>query len=465
MLVYLFISLVPLLVFFNIIMIYIKDYYQSDRVKKILSEANVLAPTISKSNYYSFLGDETKRQMMDSEIQDFSTQYSCRILIFDQSGLVLNDSNNAEVGNTKVIPEVVNALEKKKATNIHAAEKTVYAAAPIENDASEIVGAVLLVGSVEDIYTSVSQIEQTLIMYTVITTLVMAVLVFAVSQVLIDPLSSIVNVVQKMSDGHLDQRINVNGHDEYAKLGYAFNDMAEKLEKVDKTRQEFVSNVSHELKTPLSSIKVLSESILLQEDIPVQMYQEFLQDINSEVDRMTRVVNDLLQLVFLDQGGSGLNIATVGVNDVVSDIIKRLTPLADQKDISIKYEDVRDVVIEADEMKLTSAISNLVDNAVKYTQRGGTVKVIVDADHQNAFITVSDTGIGIREEELGKIFDRFYRVDKTRDRETGGTGLGLAITYSTVRLHNGSIRVNSKENEGTSFIMRIPIHYSGGSQG
>jgi len=444
-------------------MIAIMSYYQNDRATKITNAANIIAPIISKSNYFGYLGDETKRVMTDNEISDFSTQNACRVLIFDQSGLVLNDSNNAEVGNTMIIPEVISAMDKKKATNIRAAEDTVYAAAPIENDASRIVGAVLLVGSIKDINASVSTIRQTLIMYTVITTLVMAVLVFAVSQVLIDPLSSIVNVVQKMSDGHLDQRININSHDEYAQLGYSFNEMAEKLEKVDKTRQEFVSNVSHELKTPLSSIKVLSESILLQDDVPVQMYQEFLQDINSEVDRMTRVVNDLLQLVLLDQGGYGLHVETVNLNAMVSDILKRLYPLAEQKNIKFTYEDVRDVTIEADEMKLTSAISNLVDNAVKYTQSGGVVKIIVDADHQNAFITVSDTGIGIKEEDQGKIFDRFYRVDKTRDRETGGTGLGLAITYSTVRLHNGSIRVNSKENEGTSFIMRIPIHYSGGS--
>ena len=460
MIVYLFISLVPLLFFFNTIMISIKDYYQNDRAKKVMSSVNILAPTITKSGYFSHLGDETKRQILDSDIADFSAQGAYRVLVLDKSGLVLNDSNNSEVGKTKIIPEVISAMEKRKATNIHTAEKTIYAAAPIENDSSEIVGAVLLVSSIEDIFISVAEIEKKLIMYTLLTTLVMCVLVFAVSQVLIDPLTNILNVVQKMSDGHLDQRIEINGHDEYAKLGHAFNEMTEKLEKVDKTRQEFVSNVSHELKTPLSSIKVLSESILLQEGVPVQMYQEFLQDINSEVDRMTRVVTDLLQLVMLDQGESGLNIQTININEMVTDILKRLNPLAEQKDIKLVFEDVREVVIEADEMKLASAISNLVDNAVKYTVSGGSVKVIVDADHQNAFVTVSDTGIGIKEEDQNKIFDRFYRVDKTRDRETGGTGLGLSITYSTVRMHNGSIRVMSKENEGTSFIMRIPIHYS-----
>ena len=462
MVVYLFISFIPLLFFFNTIMISIKNYYQNDRGRQINAEANIIASTITKNNYFAYLGDESKRQNMDNEIAYSSTQGAYRILILDNYCYVVNDSNNTETGKTMIIPEVINALEGKSAWSIHAdeEEKSVYAAASIKNEFFEIVGAVLLVGRIDDIFTAITEIEQDLIMYTILTTLVMGVLVFAVSQVLIDPLSNILNVVQKMSDGHLDQRIEIGGHDEYAKLGYAFNEMADKLEKVDKTRQEFVSNVSHELKTPLSSIKVLSESILLQEEVPVQMYQEFLQDINSEVDRMTRVVSDLLDLVKLDQGELGLNIQTTNINTLVSEIIKRLNPLAEHKEIKLLLEDVREVIIEADEMKLSSAISNLVDNAVKYTQSGGTVKVIVDADHQNAFISVTDTGIGINEEDQSKIFDRFYRVDKTRDRETGGTGLGLSITYATVRLHNGSIRVTSKENEGTSFMLRIPIHCS-----
>ena len=140
--------------------------------------------------------------------------------------------------------------------------------------------------------------------------------------------------------------------------------------------------------------------------------------------------------------------------------MKRLYPLAEQKKIELLYENNKDVVIEADEMKLSLAISNLIENAIKYTPDEGTVKVVVDGDHQNAFITVQDTGIGISEEEQSKIFNRFYRVDKTRARQTGGTGLGLAITHSTIMQHNGSIKVISKEDEGATFIVRLPIKYS-----
>ena len=268
-----------------------------------------------------------------------------------------------------------------------------------------------------------------------------------------------VAVIRKMADGHLEQRVdyNIRSHNEVAQLARAYNNMADKLEKVEETRQTFVSNVSHELKTPLSSIKVLSESILLENDVPKEMYVEFLQDINSEVDRLTVIINDLLTLVKLDQKEVPVNFEETDLNALLEEIVKRLTPMANQKNISIELNNVKPVTAEVDKVKFTLALSNLIDNGIKYTPDGGEVKVTVDADHQNAFITVSDTGVGIAEEELGKIFERFYRVDKTRDRETGGTGLGLSITHATVLMHNGSIRVSSKENEGTSFVVRVPL--------
>ena len=222
-------------------------------------------------------------------------------------------------------------------------------------------------------------------------------------------------------------------------------------------RQDFTANVSHELKTPLSSVKVLSESILLQEDVPKEMYVEFLHDITSEVDRMTAIINDLLTLVKLDQKEIPLNFKETNLTQMMTDIIKRLQPMADAKHISLQWDASKEIHAEADEMKLSLAISNLVDNAVKYTPEEGTVKVSLDADHQNVFISVADTGIGIPEDEVNRIFERFYRVDKTRDRETGGTGLGLSITHSTIMMHKGSIKVNSKEEEGTTILVRIPL--------
>ena len=263
-----------------------------------------------------------------------------------------------------------------------------------------------------------------------------------------------------MSEGHFDQRIEIKGirHNEIADLAFACNNMAEKLEQVDTSRQNFVSNVSHELKTPLSSIKVLSESILLQENVPQEMYVEFLGDIISEVDRMTEIINDLLTLVKLDQKEVPILFTETELNKLVIDIVKRMKPLANEKKIVLHYTFLKEAILaDIDKTKFVLAISNLVENAIKYTAEGGSVTITIDSDHQNAFLSVADTGIGIAEDEINKIFERFYRVDKTRNRETGGTGLGLSITHSTILMHNGSIKVTSKEQEGTTFLVRIPL--------
>ena len=228
---------------------------------------------------------------------------------------------------------------------------------------------------------------------------------------------------------------------------------------MENSRQQFVSNVSHELKTPLSSLKVLSESLLLEQDVPKETYVEFLQDINSEVDRMTAIINDLLALVRLGQDEPEKVLADTDMDELMSSVVKRLQPLARKKNINLRYDLVKNSTAQVDAMRLSLALSNLVDNAIKYTPENGSISVSLDADHQNAFVTVSDNGVGIAEEELDKIFERFYRVDKTRGRDTGGTGLGLAITKATVLFHNGSIKVTSNEGEGTTFVVRLPLRY------
>ncbi len=443
--------------FFNTMLGSMENYYKMDREYKLLTQANVVAGHIAKQGY---LQDPEKKSLFDTELETKSKEGSFRILVLDNRGVVVNDTNKTEVGKTYLIPEVVEALQKNSKMTTNSKEAVSYASASIVNDASEKLGVVLIVASVKDIYLALSEIEKTSALFTGLTVVILLVLVFFVSQLLLDPLNNVLKVVQKMSQGHLNQRIVVKGQDEFADLAFTFNNMCQKLEQVEKTREEFVSNVSHELKTPLSSIKVLTESILLEESAPKEMYREFLQDINGEIDRMTNIVVDLLNLVKLDQRDVGLNIKKVDLNLMLEDILKRLYPLAEQKNIELLFEDAKSVSLEADDMKLSLALTNLVENGIKYTPPGGMVKVIADCDNQNAYITVQDTGIGISQEEHEKVFNRFYRVDKTRDRETGGTGLGLSITHSTVLLHNGSIHLTSKENEGTTFVVRIPLTHT-----
>ncbi|MCT4612916.1 MAG: HAMP domain-containing histidine kinase [Clostridia bacterium] len=299
--------------------------------------------------------------------------------------------------------------------------------------------------------------KRILYMLSVVSSFIVGILSFMVSGIIIKPLKKILKVIEKMTAGHMEQKIPINSRDEIGELSNAFNQMSDKLKHIDSIRQEFVSNVSHELKTPLSSIKVLSESLLIQENVPEEMHKEFLMDITSEVDRLTEIIEDLLMLVRLDRKEVGVTFKTTYLNRLVEDVVKRLNPIANKRNVEINYEEVKEIQADIDEVKLSLAITNLIENAIKYNKEDGFVNVKLDSDHQNAYITVEDNGIGIPEEDVEKIFERFYRVDKMRDRETGGTGLGLSITYRTILLHKGHIKVTSEVGEGSTFVVRIPL--------
>ncbi|MCD8216051.1 MAG: HAMP domain-containing histidine kinase [Clostridiales bacterium] len=448
------ISFVPLVIFSLTMNTVLENYFEARNEQNLLYQANKLAGTIKSNNY---LTDPALSVKFSNDLDEKSTELSARIIVLDKDSVVIADTNRSETDKILIIPEVLDALQGSATVNLREDTGKIYTSAGIDDQDGQILGAILLVYGSNEIYEMLASLSHDWLFLTIFISIIIAVIVYITSSRIIKPLSRLVDSIGKIADGDLRERVDVKNKNEIGVLGNAINIMAEKLESEDSSRSEFVSNVSHELKTPLSSIKVLSESILLQDTAPEEMYKEFLQDINSEIDRMTNIINDLLSLVKLDNRESGLNLKETNLRKMLIGIMKTLYPLAKVKDIELTLEADKDIVIEADETKLSLAISNLIDNAIKYTPAEGVVKVTLENDHQNAFISVMDTGIGISEEEQPKIFNRFYRTDKTRDRETGGTGLGLAITHSTVLLHSGSIKVLSKEGSGATFIVRLPI--------
>jgi signal transduction histidine kinase len=208
-------------------------------------------------------------------------------------------------------------------------------------------------------------------------------------------------------------------------------------------------------------MKVLADSINSMPDAPVEMYREFMGDITNEIDRETKINNDLLSLVKMDKSAADMNITTVNINELLEQILKRLQPIADKQQVELVLESFRPITADVDEVKLTLAITNLVENAIKYNKDDGTgwVHVSLNADHQYFYLKVEDSGMGIPEESLELIYERFYRVDKSHSREIGGTGLGLAITRSSILMHRGAIKAYSVVGEGTTFDVRIPLKY------
>ena len=181
--------------------------------------------------------------------------------------------------------------------------------------------------------------------------------------------------------------------------------------------------------------------------------------IVEEIDRESKIIDDLLSLVKMDKSSMTLNISSVNINELLELILKRLKPIAQKKNIELLFESFRPVVAEIDEVKFTIAISNLVENAIKYNRDDGWVHVSLNADHRYFYVRVEDNGIGIPQESQKMVFERFYRVDKARSRQTGGTGLGLSIVRNAVLMHHGAIRLHSEEDVGTTFTVRIPLNY------
>ena len=317
----------------------------------------------------------------------------------------------------------------------------------------------IVTASTESMYSLEESLKDKASLYEMMIFVIVLIVTILSVHLIMKPFGTLIASIRRAGDGNLDEDVNEEAYRETKQISGTINKTLEKLKAVDQSRQEFVSNVSHELKTPITSIRVLADSLMGMEDAPKELYQEFMHDISDEIDRESKIIDDLLSLVKMDKAAAELNIAQVDINALVQQILKRLRPIAKKRNVELIYESIREVTADVDEVKLSLAINNLVENAVKYNIENGWVRVTLDADHKFFYLKVADSGIGIPAEFKERVFERFYRVDKARSRETGGTGLGLAITRSVVLMHHGAIRVDSVEGEGSTFMVRIPLIY------
>lgn len=458
LLIFIVVGIVPLVLFSNVLL---KDYEEkavANRITVLKNQANILSSIIQSSGYLS-MADVPG---IDQEVTRLADIYQGKIVVVNNNLRIVKDSYGLEDGKYLVSEEVIRCFSGslEKYTSYDRASSYVRLTYPITNkDSKEIMGVIVMYASVKDMQGIINSLKQRAILFTVTLSVVIVVFAIYFSGMLSRPLKKVVNSIDRISEGYLEDGVSIKGYYEIEKISDSFNIMISRLQKLENSRQEFVSNVSHELKTPITSIKVLADSLLSQEDTPIELYREFLVDITEEIERENKIINDLLSLVKLDKAAGDMNISSVNINELLDQILKRLTPIAKKNNIEIIYESFRPVAADVDEVKLTLAITNLIENAIKYNVEDGWVRISLNADHKYFFIKVSDSGIGIPEEALDYIFERFYRVDKARSRESGGTGLGLAITKSVIQMHRGAIKVYSKEGEGTTFNVRIPLNY------
>ena len=325
----------------------------------------------------------------------------------------------------------------------------------------EVIGVLMLISPVTDMMTGLRDLRRQMLIIFLLAALAAAVVGVVFSGILARPLSGMIRAIQKMAKGDFSARASEKGSGEIRRLAETFNSMSEKIETLDITRNQFVANASHELKTPLASMKVLVESLIYQPDMDRGLRTEFLQDINREIDRLSAIVSDLLTLVRMDAGSVKLSREKLTLQDLVEENRHRLDPMARKRrqELVINIKDPCE--LNADKGKMNQVIYNLMENAIKYTQEGGRIVVTLDRTTRNAILSVKDNGPGIPQDAIPHIFDRFFRVDKARSRETGGTGLGLSIVRQMVLLHGGTIRVESQEGQGSNFIVELPVSGQG----
>lgn len=423
-------------------------------IAEVQNQCTILSNQLENHSYLNMIDSK----VIDAELHQFSNIYNGRILVINDEFRIVKDTYDLDEGKTVVSEDVIQCY-RGEGTVIHDEEQRfVEVTTPVKSD-KQVIGIVLMSVSTDNLVEGGETLEN--ICDLMIGTMAFIILVIAVllSTLMVRPFARITKAIEAVNEGYESEDLAENTYTETELISDAFNKMLGRMRVVDQSRQEFVSNVSHELKTPLTSMKVLADSLLAQENVPVELYQEFMGDITEEIERENKIINDLLSLVKMDKTSANINIQSENINELLERILKRLRPIAKQRNIEVVFESFRPVVAEVDEVKMSLALSNLVENAIKYNKENGWVHVSLNADHKYFYVKVADSGIGIPKQDTENIFERFYRVDKSHSREIGGTGLGLSITRSAIIMHRGAIKVYSEEGEGTTFTVRVPLTY------
>ncbi|MBM7653059.1 HAMP domain-containing sensor histidine kinase [Neobacillus cucumis] len=272
---------------------------------------------------------------------------------------------------------------------------------------------------------------------------------------LVKPISNLTKATKSLANGDFNVKMNVYRHDEIGELSNSFLQMARKLEQIDDMRKEFISNISHDIQSPLSNIKGYT-NLLDTESLSKKERSQYVSIINGEISRLSTLTKQLLLLSSLDQNEDIMKKKNYNLGKQLKELVRNYQWAISEKEIMLGYSLPR-IEIVGDPSLLNTVWDNLLANAVKYNKPNGSIEISIDQKEESVIVTFEDTGIGMNDKELGQIFERFYRADKARTRTVEGTGLGLSIVKTIIDLHRGSIHVRSKENEGTVFMVELPI--------
>lgn len=353
----------------------------SIRTSEILSQAKILANQIVSNDY---LNNAESESAINVQLEQLSTIYDGRVMIIDEEFHIIKDTYNLDTGKTIISEEVIKSIQGEEISKYDSQNRYIEMTIPLvhvdlETENKRTIGVIMVSVSTDSINLNLEYLARnTLVMELIaIVAIIFAGTFIAIH--LVAPFHAMTKSIEEIQTGYGDDALKINAYTETRQICEKFNKMLGRMKVLDDSRQEFVSNVSHELKTPLTSMKVLADSLLMQGDAPVELYKEFMQDIANEIDRESSVISDLLTLVKMDRKSTELNVASTDINDFIEQILKRLRPIAEKANIELVFESNRSVTAEIDATKLSLAFSNLVENAIKYNRENGGVRVSLDA--------------------------------------------------------------------------------------
>lgn len=423
------------------------------RSKETALKNSVTVMASALSGYENLTEETIARTMELTQDTDIS-----RVLVTDVTGLVLYDSRETEASTGRYVlyAEIVQALRGYDAFSSEFSENSFHsrAASPVLYR-NQIIGAVYAYEYDTQQAMLLLTLHKNLLTISASIAVAVAFLSLLLSHALTRRFDLLAEAIRQIREGAYSHRAVIAGHDEITQIAQEFNALADRLQKTENARRQFVSDASHELKTPLAGIQLLSDSILQTEQMEEKTVREFVGDIGQEAQRLTRITENLLRLTRLDSGVE-IGAEPVHVVPLAEHVVRMLRLVAQERGIVVRTEFLWDGCVRINEDALHQILYNLLENAIKYNRPGGFVCVTLDGTEERCILTVADDGIGIPQEDRERIFDRFYRVDKARSRADGGTGLGLAIVRDTVRYHGGTISVLPREGGGSRFIVQFP---------
>ena len=435
-----------------------RDLVFKEKESSLLSQAAVISSALSGLDQMT---PDSVGQVMD--LLELSS--SSRIVVTDGSGLVLYDSEEPSYeGRYALLREVEYALEGKQMFGSRFASGAFSSAAALPVRGGGVtLGAVCVYEYDEAQAELILSILNRMVSISAGASAAALLLTVIFSRALTGRITRLAEAIRVVRGGDYEHRLKPEGNDELTELCEEFNNMTQTLETTEQQRRRFVSDASHELKTPLAAIRLLADSIEQSEGMDEATMREFVSDIGTEADRLQRTTEKLLDLSRRDDGVQAARVP-VSLAEVADSTLRLLEPLAEKLGVSLRCEPDESCVILAAEDEVYQIVFNLAENAVKYNVEGGSVDISMEKGGGKVLLIVEDRGIGIPESDLPHIFSRFYRVDKARSRERGGSGLGLSIVHDAVAALGGSIEVEAREGGGTRFTVYFPEPEKGGGE-